>query len=155
MCWISWASLTQPKYAGGLGFIDIETFNDALLAKIGWRLLSDPNSLVAQVLLGKYARFSSFMECSAPSNASHGWRSVLAGREILRKCLGWVIGSGDQVRVWQDPWLSCTTPMTPIGPPSAKISTFELVTCSVHYLIDGTETKSCFISLSMRHSSFV
>lgn len=118
MCWVAWSILTRPKYAGGLGFRDIETFNDALLAKIGWRLLKDPQSLLAQVLLGKYVRNGSFLDCQAPSNASHGWRSILAGREVLKQGLGWVVGSGNNIRVWRDPWLSCDTPMTPIGPPS-------------------------------------
>lgn len=47
MCWDAWSTLTKPKYAGGLGFRVIENFNDALLAKIGWRLIREPNSLVA------------------------------------------------------------------------------------------------------------
>ncbi|KAF3611666.1 hypothetical protein DY000_02046111 [Brassica cretica] len=55
------------------------------------------------LLLGKYARNSNFRECQAPTNASHGWRSVLAGREILRKGLSWTVGSGDKIRVWRDP----------------------------------------------------
>lgn len=117
MCWVAWDFLTQPKYAGGLGFRDIATFNDALLAKIGWRLVTEPHSLLAQVLLGKYGRFTPFMDCSISSNASHGWHSIMVGREILRKGLGWVIGSGDTVRIWKDPWLSCEKPTTPIGPP--------------------------------------
>lgn len=110
MCWVAWNTLTLPKYTGGLGFRDIETFNDALLAKIGWRLLKDPNSLLGQVLLSKYARHTSFLECHASATASHGWRSILAGREILLKGLGWTVGSGDQIRVWKDPWMSCDVP---------------------------------------------
>lgn len=84
MCWVAWSTLTLPKHAEGLGFRDIETFNDALLAKIGWRILNDMQSLLAQLLLGKYARNSSFMDCQAPTSASHGWRSILAGRKILK-----------------------------------------------------------------------
>ena len=89
MCWVAWSTLTQPKHAGGLGFRDIEMLNDALLAKIGWRILSKPQSLVARVLLGKYVRDSTFMDCPVASSASHGWKSILAGREILR------LGSGE------------------------------------------------------------
>lgn len=117
MCWVAWSVLTLPKYAGGLGFRDIETFNDALLAKIGWRILKEPQSLLARVLLGKYAKDSSFMQCTIPAAASHGWRSVLAGREILRKGLSWVVGNGDSIRLWDDPWLSFKAPCKPIGPP--------------------------------------
>lgn len=118
MCWVSWETMTQPKYAGGLGFRDIETFNDALLAKIGWRLIKHPWSLLAQVLLGKYCRDQSFMECSIPAAPSHGWRSILAGREILRKGLSWVVGDGESIRVWGDPWISFESPLQPMGPPT-------------------------------------
>lgn len=120
MCWVAWSTLTRPKYAGGLGFKDIESFNDAMLAKIGWRLLKDPTSLVTQVLLGKYAKNSSFMTAPAPASASHGWRSFLAGREVLKKGLGWVVGDGENIRVWSDPWLSCSKPLIPIGPVSKE-----------------------------------
>ncbi|XP_056862666.1 uncharacterized protein LOC130510404 [Raphanus sativus] len=120
MCWVAWDTMTLPKYAGGLGFRDIEIFNDSLLAKIGWRLIKEPNSLLAQVLLGKYAHSTSFMDCPIPSSASHGWRSVLAGRDILRKGLSWAVGNGESIRVWDDPWLSFNEPIKPIGPPSSE-----------------------------------
>ena len=116
MCWVSWDTMTLPKYAGGLGFRDIEMFNDALLAKIGWRLLKEPHSLLGRVLLGKYAHTSSFMEVPIPASASHGWRSVLAGRSILRHGLSWAVGNGEKISIWNSPWLSFKTPSQPMGP---------------------------------------
>lgn len=103
MCWVAWTTLTKPKHAGGLGFRDVESFNDDLLAKIGWRLIKEPNSLLAQVLLGKYARNSTFLECSVPSVASHGWRSIIEERNLLLKGLGWAVDDGEKIRVWTDP----------------------------------------------------
>ncbi|XP_013718786.2 uncharacterized protein LOC106422541 [Brassica napus] len=122
MCWVAWSTLTQPKHAGGLRFRDIEMFNDALLAKIGWRILSKPQSLVARVLLGRYARNSTFMDCPVSASSSHGWKSILAGREILRMSFSWSVGNGESIRVWHDPWLSCETPLIPIGPPTLAAS---------------------------------
>ncbi|KAL0800742.1 hypothetical protein Bca101_055917 [Brassica carinata] len=118
MCWVAWSTLMLPKCAGGPGFRDLETFNDALLAKIGWRILRNPNSLVAQVLLGKYCKDTSFWECSAPNSASHGWKSILAGREILKLGTGWEVGNGESINLWTEPWLSLDSPTMPIGPPT-------------------------------------
>ncbi|CAE5959570.1 unnamed protein product [Arabidopsis arenosa] len=53
------------------------------------------------------------------SNASHGWRGILAGREILRKGLGWIVGDGEEISLWNSPWLSTSSPKCPLGPPNA------------------------------------
>lgn len=118
ICWISWDRLTRPRSVGGLGFREIEQFNDAMLAKIAWRLIKDPHSLLVQTLFGKYCRYASFLDTVPPRSASHGWRGILAGREVLRKGLGWVVGDGQSINVWSDPWLSLDTPQAPIGPPT-------------------------------------
>ena len=54
MCWVAWDKLTQPKGSGGLGFRDIQIFNQALLGKVAWRILTAPSSLLARTLMGKY-----------------------------------------------------------------------------------------------------
>lgn len=118
MSWVSWDRLTYPKSAGGLGFREIEEFNDALLAKHTWRLLKNPSSLLGQTLLNKYCKDSDLLTCTAPNSASHGWRGILAGREVLRKSLGWCVGSGENINVWTESWLSTEQQLTPIGPPT-------------------------------------
>ena len=110
LCWVSWTRLTRPKSVGGLGFREIEQFNDALLAKLAWRMLKEPQSLLTQILMGKYCNNSSFLDCVAPASASHGWRGILAGREVLKKGLGWVVGNGKSIPVWSQPWLQLETP---------------------------------------------
>ncbi|WZZ92349.1 hypothetical protein YC2023_120928 [Brassica napus] len=131
MCWVAWDKLTYPKSAGGLGFREIAQFNDALLAKISWRVLKNPTSLLAQILLGKYCNRSAFLETPGSSGMSHGWRGILIGRDLLLKGLGWALGSGDSVGIWNEPWLSTATPISPIGPP-----TFENQSWTVSKLID-------------------
>lgn len=120
MCWVAWSVLTLPKHAGGLGFRDIEAFNNALLAKIGWRILKEPQSLLARVLLRKYARDVSFLHCTVPTTASHGWQSIMAGRDTLLRGLSWVVGNEEATRVWGDPWLSFKSPSKSIGPPNLE-----------------------------------
>lgn len=126
MSWVAWEKLTSLKSEGGLGFRDLATFNDSLLAKIGWNLIRKPNSLLAKVLLGKYCHSSPFIEVSTLSNASHGWRGILAGRDILRKGLGWIVGNGEDINVWNSPWLSTSTPRCPLGPPNKDSLNFKV-----------------------------
>jgi hypothetical protein len=46
--------MSYPKDRGGMGFCDLQLFNDAMLAKLSWRLLESLNSLCARVLKGRY-----------------------------------------------------------------------------------------------------
>lgn len=84
MSWVAWDKLTKPKAGGGLGLRDIQLFNQALLAKQAWRILANPECLLARVLLGKYCHNKSFMDVQSPSSCSHGWRSILHGRDLLK-----------------------------------------------------------------------
>lgn len=47
--WVAWNKLTRSKKDGGLGFRDVECFNDSLLAKLSWRILQTPQCLLARV----------------------------------------------------------------------------------------------------------
>ncbi|KAK3205547.1 hypothetical protein Dsin_019593 [Dipteronia sinensis] len=74
MHWASWRRLCRNKSAGGLGFCDLSMFNQALLAKQGWRLVKYPNSLVA--------RGNGLLECGSR----------------------WRVGSGNSIRIYDDRW---------------------------------------------------
>ncbi|XP_041015991.1 uncharacterized protein LOC121258495 [Juglans microcarpa x Juglans regia] len=54
MHWLNWKGLGKGKQVGGLGFRDFEDFNKALLAKQGWRIITNTQSLASRVLKAKY-----------------------------------------------------------------------------------------------------
>lgn len=119
MHWRSWEWMTAPKSLGGMGFRDLGLFNQAMLARQGWRILTDPNSLCARVLKGRYFPDSDFWNASQPSGASFTWRSILFGRELLKKGVRWGIGNGTSVKIINDFWIprikpSMVRPLLPI-----------------------------------------
>lgn len=97
---------------------DVESFNDALLAKQGWRILNNPDGLLAKVMTGKYCTTSSFLAVPASSSCSHGLRSILCGRDLLLQNMGKSIGKGESTKIWEEPWLSLDVPTRPFGPPN-------------------------------------
>ena len=79
-----------------MGFRDLSLFNQALLAKQGWRLMQQPNSLLHKVLKAKYFPDCTFMEAAVPSHSSYTWRSIAQARHVIRLGTRWRIGSGSK-----------------------------------------------------------
>ena len=105
MAWMSWERLYTPKSEGGMGFKDLRAFNMALLAKQGWRLKQNPDSLSHRVFKAKYFAGCSFMEAQLGKKPSYVWRSIMAARETLEVGSRWIVGNGRSVKIWRDRWL--------------------------------------------------
>lgn len=74
--WLNWDKMELPKNDGGVGLIDIEYFNRAMLAKQGWRILTNTSSLTAQVFKEKHYKRRTFMDAKLGENPSLIWRSI-------------------------------------------------------------------------------
>jgi hypothetical protein len=112
MHWVSWEQMCKTKEKGGLGYRDLHMFNLATLVRQGWRLIQNPNSLCAQILLAKY----SLLEAKEEPGISYSWRNIIRGVAALQKGLIWRIGDGSNIRIWEDPWISHGVTRRPITP---------------------------------------
>lgn len=146
MHWASWPKVAVPKAVGGMGFREIKKFNQALLAKQGWRLLTHPESLCARVLCGKYYHNRDFLEATKKKNSSHVWRAIIHGREALKKGLIKRVGSGISVRIWDDPWIPSNNGHKPLfrppGAPATMVSEL-LVNDSMMWDIQKVKANFC------------
>ncbi|CAN1121543.1 Uncharacterized mitochondrial protein AtMg00310, partial [Linum perenne] len=111
---VSWEKLCLPKEDGGLGFKDLETFNHALLAKQTWRLLHDPELLLAKIYKAKYYPNSSLMQAGKGSNPSWGWKDILKGRDIIKVGYRWQVGDGVHINPFLDHWIPSFPYFVPI-----------------------------------------
>ena len=80
MHWLSWELLCSRKKKGGLGYRDLHLFNLAMLARQGWRLLIESDSLCAQVLRAKCYPNGDPLGAEEKPGISYSWRSVSRGR---------------------------------------------------------------------------
>ena len=115
MHWRSWDWLTTPKFMGGMGFRDMKIFNQAMLAKQGWRLITEPDSLCAKVLKGRYYPKCSFLESGPTRSCSFTWRSLMFGKRLLERGILWRVGNGKEIRIMKDRWIP-DMPCTPLHP---------------------------------------
>lgn len=91
--WCKWSDLCTPKNLGGLGFRDLCIFTVALLVKQGWRLLTNPASLLARIYSVKYFPNTSFWNARLGSYPSFTWKSIFAARKLLVDEIGWSASS--------------------------------------------------------------
>ena len=103
--WKSWDSLSQPKNDGGMGFRDLRSFNLAMLAKQGWRLLHDHDSLLSQCFKARYFPRCHFLDAVDLPNSSYVWKSMVAALPILKSGCCWRVGNGVSIRVHKDKWI--------------------------------------------------
>ena len=105
LAWVSWERMCQPKEIGSMGFRDLKSFNKALLAKQGWRLQTNTQSLFSRVFKAKYFPDSEFTEASLGKHPSFAWRSIMSAQTVVKKGRKWRVGNGKSIQIWFEDWL--------------------------------------------------
>jgi hypothetical protein len=116
MHWLSWDSFCRAKNSGGLGFRELDSFNEALLAKQVWRLMHNKTSLFYKVFKAKYFPHCSVLDAQLNARGSFAWKSIMGAREVIKKGSIWRIGNGDHIKIWGERWLPVAHHHTIISP---------------------------------------
>ncbi|KAM6545112.1 hypothetical protein CsatB_025848 [Cannabis sativa] len=103
--WKKWSMICQSKFVGGMGYRSLVHFNQAMLAKQAWRIFHTPNSLLSLTLKARYFPHTSFLDAVPGHSPSFSWRSIMWGRDLLKRGLLWKVGNGQTINTLDDRWL--------------------------------------------------
>ena len=110
--------MCKSKFHGGMGFRNIQAFNLAMLAKQGWRILSNPNPLMARVFKTKYFPYDDFLNSKKGGSPSYVWQSIHNSLVVIKKGTRWRVGNGRRIHIWDDKWLPTPSSYKVISPQS-------------------------------------
>lgn len=108
--------------------------NQAFIAKLGWKILSDPNNLWVKIIRNKYLTDSTFFDYNSKSKDSFIWRKILSQRELLRKGIRWKIGDGRDILFWLDNWTCHCSLIELLGTSPTQVNINEKVS---NYVLPG------------------
>lgn len=103
--WMSWEKMCLPKCSGGLGFRSLHGFNMALIGKHIWNFIRHPSSLVARIFKARYFHDSSILQARKGNGGSFIWSGIWEAKEKLCNGYRWILGDGNSIKIFQDPWL--------------------------------------------------
>ncbi|KAL8125340.1 hypothetical protein AgCh_012870 [Apium graveolens] len=97
--------MVKHKSSGRMGFRNFRDFNVSMLGKQGWRIITNPNTLVSRLYKARYFVDTDFLNASRGHNPSFIWRSILEARDLLKEGIRWRVGSGETILIRDQPWL--------------------------------------------------
>ena len=112
MSLVKWSEVCQLKLNGGLGMRDMRAMNDAFLMKIGWGLLTKPNSLWVRVLKSKYGMLDLVnVNMDLPTSSSYLWRTICRVWKNVKVGVKWSLGDGKKMKFWLGNWVFDNKPL--------------------------------------------
>ena len=108
--WVSWDNVCKPLEDGGLGVKEVKNFNVALLAKWRWRIMSNEGGKWMEIISSKYSSSAENIQLRL-KDQSWWWKYIIkvCGEGVangwFQKTIGWKVGNGAVVRLWEDLWL--------------------------------------------------
>ncbi|CAL5192688.1 unnamed protein product [Lathyrus oleraceus] len=98
----------------------------AMVAKQGWHVMMQPDTMVARVFKVKYFPCSLFFELSLGNNPSYVWRSLWKTNEVLILGRHWRIEDGSKINVMFEPWLRSEGKWWVSAPQSQEMYTMKV-----------------------------
>ena len=95
--------------------------NQAFIAKLGWKILTDSHNFWVNLVRKRYLKNQSFFTYKPKQSDSAIWRKIMMQRDIIRKGIRWKIGNGHSILFWLDNWLTHSNLLDLLNHPTAQV----------------------------------
>ena len=103
---VAWHKVCLPFSEGGLRIRSLTSINEAENHKLCWELF---NSTEAWAILLKNRVLRITLQFPIISSLPCGVRSIKSEFQVLYSNVSWLVGDGENINFWKDPW--CGTPL--------------------------------------------
>ncbi|KAE8668570.1 Dynamin-2B [Hibiscus syriacus] len=112
--WVSWKNVCKPLCNGGLGVLDLNLINRALLGKWVWKFANEKESQWKKLLCSKYNVSCNSMAINQVSSSQDSWiwRGIVNNfmkddyvGACLRSHAKYQVGNGKSILFWFDVWV--------------------------------------------------
>jgi hypothetical protein len=111
----SWSSICLPRQACGFGFRLMKDVNLAPIAKLGWKSLTNFDSIWVQQLSVKYIKYGSFFFSSPfPSLASWLWKGIQKSKPLMVSGACLQVAKSSALPIWTSAWIPTMQDFKPI-----------------------------------------
>jgi ribonuclease HI len=100
-----------------------------MLGKQGWRIMTNPDTLIARIYKAKYFPRCNFLESSLGHNPSFVWRSLCNAKFILKAGSRWKIGDGTTIPVWNNYWMKDNVTLYPLEDVASTLANLRVSDC--------------------------
>jgi hypothetical protein len=101
----SWSSIYLPKKEGGLGFRRMHEFNLSLIAKLGWKLITNTNCLWVKQLQNKYIKYGDSISSPISTSTSWLWKSILKIKPFISARASLKVSRTSSTPIWSLNWV--------------------------------------------------
>ena len=105
---VAWADCCYAKSEGGLGFKNLQKWNEAAVIFQLWRVITNQSSIWVQWVHAYELKRKNFWTCTIPRSCSWGWKRILTLRPLALQHLTYKVGFCSNFSLWHDPWCRCS-----------------------------------------------
>ncbi|GJY55984.1 hypothetical protein Tco_0455099 [Tanacetum coccineum] len=138
MASVAWKDVCKPKSQGGLGLRSVHLWNEALMAKHIWNIVSRKNSIWVKWVNIYCLKGRCMWDDELSRGYSWSWKQLFDLKNKIKKFVQVKIGNGNDCNIWFDKWHSTGPISRLINHEVLKHANLCLMT-KVSNMIDGNE----------------